>query len=482
MRLVAILKILGILLMIFSFSMLPPVIVGAIYHEGDTFSFLIGFVVTFLVGAVLWLFFRKHHHELRTRDGFLVVVLFWLVLSAFAAIPLAIALYPKMSVTNAMFESVSGLTTTGATVLSHLNLLPHALLYYRQQLHLLGGMGIIVLAVAVLPMLGVGGMQLYRAEVAGPLKTTKLTPRITQTAKALWIIYFGLALLCALCYWLAGMSVFDAVGESFTTVATGGFSLHDSSFAYYHSVTIDVIAMIFMILGATNFSLHFQFLKRRRLSSYYKDPEYRAYLVIILMATAIIIVTLVSYQQYHIGKTFLNTLFTAISLGSTTGLTTTNFSLWPSFLPFLVLFIAIVGGCGGSTSGGLKVIRALLLRQQGRRELNRLIHPKAVWAIKLGEQTLSESVLQAVSGFVAFFIVLFIALLLAQLAAGLNFVTAFGTTASCLSNTGASIGAVATSYTHIPIASKWICIFAMLAGRLEIFTIMVILMPSYWRS
>ena len=221
---------------------------------------------------------------------------------------------------------------------------------------------------------------------------------------------------------------------------------------------------------------------RRRLSSYYKDPEYRAYLTIILMATAIIIVTLLAYQRYHIGKTFLNTLFTAISLGSTTGLTTTNFSLWPSFLPFLVLFIAIVGGCGGSTSGGLKVIRALLLRQQGRRELNRLIHPKAVWAIKLGEQTLSESVLQAVSGFVAFFIVLFVVLLLAQLTAGLNFVTAFGATASCLSNTGASIGAVATNYTHIPTASKWICIFAMLAGRLEIFTIMVILMPSYWRS
>lgn len=482
MRFVAILKTLGILLMIFSLSMLPPIIVGLLYHEGDIYSFVAAFVVTFIVGLILWAVFRKQHHELRTRDGFLVVVVFWLALSAAGAIPLAITLYPKMSFTNAMFESVSGLTTTGATVLTHLGSLPHAILYYRQQLHLLGGMGIIVLAVAVLPMLGVGGMQLYRAEVGGPMKTTKLTPRITQTAKALWIIYFGLALLCVLAYWLAGMSVFDAVGESFSTVATGGFSLHDSSFAYYHSTAIDVIAIIFMLLGATNFSLHFQFLKRRRLSTYFKDPEYRAYLTIILISAAIIIVTLGVTYHYEIGNLFLNSVFTVVSLASTTGLTTTNFSLWPLFLPFMLLFIAIIGGCGGSTSGGLKVIRALLLRQQGRCELNRLIHPKAVWVIKLGEQTLSENVLQAVSGFVAFFIILFIFLLLAQLATGLDFMTAFGATASCLSNTGVSIGSVAITYTHIPVVSKWICIFAMLAGRLEIYTIMIILMPSYWRS
>jgi len=482
MRFIAILKILGILLMIFSLFMLPPMAVEMWYQDGGMLAFIIGFIVTLLTGFLLWISFRKHQHELKTRDGFLVVVLFWWVLSAFGAIPFMVNLYPKMTLTDAMFESVSGLTTTGATVLSKLHLLPHAILYYRQQLHLLGGIGIIVLAVAVLPMLGVGGMQLYRAEIAGPMKTTKLTPRITQTAKALWYIYFGIAALCAMCYWLAGMTLFDAIGESFSTVSTGGFATHDSSFAYYHSTLIDCIGIIFMIMGATNFSLHFQFLQQRRPSVYYKDPEFRTYLTIILSAVVIIMITLFFYHYYHVGQVFLNTVFTVVSLGSTTGLTTTNFSIWPTFLPYMLMFLAIMGGCSGSTSGGLKIIRCLLLKEQGKRELNRLIHPKAVWAIKLGEQTLPEYVIQAIWGFVAFFGALFIILLLALLATGLNFTTAFGALAACISNTGASIGDVAKNFEQINTTGKWMLTFAMIAGRLEIFTIMVIFMPSYWRS
>jgi len=481
MRFITTLKTLGILLMIFSLSMLPPIGVGLWYGDGGIPSFIIGFAATLGAGFLLWGIFRKHSRELRTRDGFLIVVLFWFVLSAFAAIPLAISLYPHISLTDAMFESVSGLTTTGATVLSNLRALPHAVLYYRQQLHLFGGIGIIVLAVAVLPMLGVGGMQLYRAEIAGPIKTSKLTPRITQTAKALWYIYFGLALLCALCYWAAGMSPFDAIGESFSTVSTGGFSVHSSSFAYYHSVAIDIIGIIFMILGATNFGLHFQFLKHRRPSAYFRDPEFRTYLGIIGIATVIIIIALFLYNYYHVGQTFINTLFTVVSMSSTTGLTTTNFSIWPSFLPFFIMLIAIVGGCSGSTSGGLKVIRCLLLKEQGKRELKRLIHPRAVVAVKLGNQVLPENVIQAIWGFLAIFIALFVFLLLLLLITKLNLVTAFGSLAACLSNTGAGIGGVAANFEPIPNASKWILIFAMLAGRLEIFTLMVLFMPSYWR-
>ncbi len=482
MRFIATLKVLGILLMIFSLFMFPPIAVGLWYKDGGIPAFIIGFCVTFLTGLFLWLLFRRDKHVLRTRDGFLVVVLLWFVLSLFGSIPFDVSLYPKMSVTDAIFESVSGLTTTGATVLTHLQTLPHAVLYYRQQLHLLGGIGIIVLAVAVLPMLGVGGMQLYRAEIAGPMKTTKLTPRITQTAKALWYIYFGLAIICTFCFWLAGMPLFDAVSESFSAISTGGFSIHDSSFAYYHSTTIDVIAIIFMLLGAINFSLHFLFLKHRRISIYYKDSELLAYVKILGAVLLIVFITLIIYHYYHLGQTFLNSIFTVVSMSTTTGLTTTNFSIWPSFLPFLIIFLALMGGCAGSTSGGLKIIRCLLLKNQGKRELNRLIHPKAIWAIKLGDNLVPEHLMQAIWGFVAFFIALYIILLLALLATGLDFTTAFGAVTSCLSNTGASIGKVASNYRDVNVAAKWILVFAMLAGRLEIFTILVILMPSYWRS
>jgi len=482
MRFIATLKVLGILLMIFSLFMFPPIAVGIWYQDGGIPAFIIGFGVTFLTGLLLWLFFRKHQHILRTRDGFLVVVLFWFVLSVFGSIPFDVSLYPKMSITDAIFESVSGLTTTGATVLTHLQALPHSILYYRQQLHLLGGIGIIVLAVAILPMLGVGGMQLYRAEIAGPLKTTKLTPRITQTAKALWTIYFGLAIICTVSFWLAGMPLFDAVSESFSAISTGGFSIHDSSLAYYHSTAIDIIAIIFMMLGAINFSLHFAFLKQKRLSLYYKDPEFLAYLKILGCGLLIVLITLLIYHYYHFGQTVLNSIFTIVSMSTTTGLTTTNFSIWPTFLPFLIIFLAIIGGCAGSTTGGLKIIRCLLLKNQGKRELNRLIHPKAIWAIKLGDEPVPEDLMQAIWGFVAFFVALYIILLLILLAMGLDFTTAFGAASSCISNTGASIGKVASNYKSIGVAAKWVLVAAMLVGRLEIFTILVILMPSYWRS
>ncbi len=482
MRFSAVAKVLGILLMIFSISMLPPIGVSLYFKDGSEASFFFGFVITFFCGLLIWFPFRSHYHDLKIRDGFLVVVLFWTVLSAFAAIPMLLIFFPKFTFVNAMFESVSGLTTTGSTVLSHLDQLPHAVLYYRQQLHLLGGMGIIVLAVAILPMLGVGGMQLYRAETVGPIKTTKLRPRMAETAKALWYIYAGLIILCALSYWWAGMSLFDAIGESFTTVATGGFSVHDSSFAYYHNNIINVIGIIFMLAGATNFALHFNFLRRRRLSVYYKDPELKAYFTLLAIVTVIVFVALVAYHRYDYGHSFINALFTVVSIGTTTGLTTHNFSLWPTFVPYLIMMMALLGGCGGSTSGGIKVIRGLLLKEQGKRELKQLIHPQAVISIKLGNEILPEQVIQAIWGFVSVFVALFVVLFLALLATGLELKTAFGALASCLSNTGASIGGVANNFNRIPEVSKWILIFAMIAGRLEIFTLLVLFTPDYWRK
>lgn len=481
MRFSAIAKVLGIFLMIFSVSMLPPVAVSLYYGDGSEIPFLFGFAVTFLSGFSLWLPFRLHQHELKVRDGFLIVVLFWTVLSMFASIPMLVILFPKLTFVNAMFEAVSGLTTTGATVLTHLDQLPHAILYYRQQLHLLGGMGIIVLAVAILPMLGVGGMQLYRAETVGPIKTKKLRPRMAETAKALWYIYASLVVLCALSYWLAGMGLFDAIGESFSTVATGGFSIHDASFAIYHSKLIDCIGIFFMLAGATNFALHFQFLRRRRLSIYYKDPEWKAYVIMLGIVAAIIALTLFSYNKYSYGNSVINSLFTVVSLATTTGLTTNDFSIWPTFVPYLIMFMAIMGGCGGSTTGGIKVIRCLFLKEQGKRELKRLVHPQAVFSIKFGEELLPDSVIQSIWAFVSVFVLLFIVLLLCLLATGLDVKTAFGATASCLANTGASIGKVAHTFDHIPSASKWILILTMIAGRLEIFTLLVLFTPQYWR-
>jgi len=482
MRYAATFRILGILLMIFSLSMLPPLAISLWFRDGGIWAFSVGFLVTFSAGLMIWLPLRQQQYDLKTRDGFLVVTLFWTVLSVFGSIPFMINLFPQMDFTDAMFETVSGLTTTGATVLHHISLISHSVLYYRQQLHLLGGMGIIVLAIAILPMLGVGGMQLYRAETVGPIKTTKLKPRMAQSAKALWAIYVGLVIVCALCYWLAGMKPFDAIGESFSTLSTGGFSTHDSSFAFYHSNVINVIGIVFMLLGATNFGLHFQFLKRGRISLYYKDPEFRNYLLLLGIVSLIILLALLSLRPGHHANTLVNVLFTVVSVSTTTGLTTTNFNLWPTFVPFLLMFVAMLGGCGGSTSGGIKIMRCLLLKEQGKRELKRLVHPKAEISIKLGGQELSDSVAQAIWGFVSVFIVLFVVLFLVLLATGLDVRTAFGALASCISNTGAAIGSVASNFEHIPKLSKWVCIFAMIAGRLEIFTLLVLFTPTYWRK
>lgn len=482
MRFLAVFKILGILLMVLSLSQLPPVIVALVYGDGAIAAFVFSFVITVVFGYVLWFFSRHTRRDLRTRDGFLVVSLLWLVLSFFSAIPLIVTLYPKLTVTQAMFEAVSGLTTTGASAMPHLTSLPHAILYYRQQLHFLGGMGIIVLAVAVLPMLGVGGMQLYRAEVAGPMDSDKLTPRLTHTAKALWYLYFGLTVLCAVCYRLAGMDWFQAVSGSFTTVSTGGFSLHESSFAYYHSVPIDIVAIIFMLLGGANFSLHFQLIRKRNPVAYFRDAEFRLYITIYLLAVLLIGSVLSLHDYYNTSRSFLNAVFTVVSIGTTTGLTITNFNLWPTFIPFLLMFVALIGGCAGSTSGGIKMIRVQVLYEQAKRELYRLIHPRAVYGVKLGDQPLTDRTLQAVWGFITVYTALFTLLFLLLVALGLDMRTAFGALTACLSNTGVGIGDIADGFSSLSMSVKWVLIFSMIAGRLEIFTIIILLTPSYWRS
>ena len=342
--------------------------------------------------------------ELRSRDGFLITVLCYLGLGFTGAVPLWLAPSIDAPFVDAVFESLSGLTTTGATVLTGLDDLPHSMLLYRQLLQWLGGMGIIVLAVAVLPMLGVGGMQLYRAESPGPVKDSKLTPRIAQTAKALWYLYLGLTLACALAYWLGGMGVFDAICYAFSTVAVGGFAPHDASLGHFDSIAIESVAIVFMVLSGMSFALHFTVLARRSLSHYAKDSELRLYFCV-LAAVAIIVIGVLLLDGVAPSISIREGLFQTVSIVTTTGYTTTDYSVWPMLAPVIMIFAAFAGGCAGSTAGGLKMYRVLLIYRQGMREIRRLIHPNGVFHIKLGEQLVPNRVVDAVWGFFAVYLI-----------------------------------------------------------------------------
>lgn len=478
-----ILRLLGILLLLFSPSMLTPLIINAIFQEQVWLPFIAAYTLTLTIGGTLWFGFRKHQHELKIRDGFLIVVVFWFALSFIGSLPFLFALDNPQGMTDALFETVSGMTTSGASVIQNLDTLPHALLYYRQQLQFIGGIGIVVLAVAILPMLGVGGMQLYRAETPGPMKDSKLTPRITQTAKALWSIYLILTLLCALCYWIFGMNWFDALGESFGTVSTGGFSMHTSSFAYYNSDAIRLVASLFMLLGGTNFALHFIAFQKRTLKGYWQDEEFRYYLGILFVASCIITVTLVRSQIYHIDlHTWITSVFTIISFATTTGFELEPISSWPTFIPLLVMILMLIGGCAASTSGGIKVLRGLLIFKQSKRELKKLLHPQAIIPIKLGNQSLPESILQSMWGFISVFLALYLILMLTFMALGHDLQSAFAAITASLANSGSGIGYLNISFQDLDIPSKWLLIFAMLTGRLEIFSILILFTRQFWQK
>lgn len=482
MQLAAIQRILGLLLILFSSTMLPPVVVSIIYDDGSSGPFLDAFGLILVAGLVFWLPVRRQQRELRLRDGFLVVVLFWVVLGLVGSVPFMLSENPHMSLTDSVFESLSGLTTTGATVITGIDHLPPSILFYRQELQWLGGMGIIVLAVAVLPMLGIGGMQLYRAETPGPMKDSKLTPRITETAKALWYIYLSLTIACALAYWLAGMEPFDAIAHSFSTVAIGGFSTHDLSMGYFQNQLIEMVAVVFMLLSGINFALHFTAWRALSLRPYTADSEVRTYFAV-LGGTAVITVAYLGYTETFDdwSDTWHHGIFQVVSIGTTTGFTTTAYHIWPGFLPVLLLFISFIGGCAGSTGGGMKVIRFLLLVKQGAREVRRLVHPNAQIPVKVNNKPMPDSVMDAVWGFFATYIAAFAVMMLILMATGLDQVTAFSAVAACINNLGPGLGEVGFHYADLNDLSKWVLGFAMLLGRLEIFTLLVLLTPTFWR-
>lgn len=480
MQLANILRILGILIALLSITLIPPMLVAYIYKDSGGLAFIQSFIITIIVGTGLWYRFRNAKQELKIRDGFLIVVLFWTVLSSFGALPLYLSEL-DIRLVDAVFESFSGLTTTGATVLTGLDAMPKAILYYRQQLQWLGGMGIIVLAVAVLPMLGIGGMQLYRAETPGPVKDSKLTPRIAGTAKALWYIYLTLTISCTMAYWSAGMSFFDALTHAYSTVAIGGFSTHDASIGYFDSAAIEYICTIFMLIAGINFSLHYVAFNNLSLTHYFNDPEFKAYVSVLGVTAIVCAIALWAADIYDSEGAIRNAIFQAVSIGTTAGFTTQNYSMWPAFLPLLLLLTSFVGGCAGSTGGGMKVIRVLLLFKQGMREIKKLIHPRAVFVIKLGRQALDNRIIEAVWGFFATYVLMFIIMMLILMADGLDQVTAFSAVAACMNNLGPGLGEVALNYASIGDLSKWTLCFAMLLGRLEIFTLLVLFTREFWR-
>lgn len=479
-RVSAIAHILGLLLVLFSSCMLPPIVVSWLYHDGAAHLFWLAFSMTLGTGLLLWVPTLRRVETLKTRDGFIVVVLFWVVLSLFGALPFALAAYP-FSFIDALFESVSGLTTTGTEVMVGLDTLPQSIQFYHQWLQFLGGMGIIVLAVAILPMLGVGGLQLYRAEIPGPMKDHKLAPRLASSAKLLWLIYVGLTVVCAICYYGTGLSFFEALCTSFSTVATGGFSIHDQSMAYYNNHWTDVVGIVFMLLSSLNYGMHYMALQQRSLRLFFEDHETRMFFLILAVVLLLVMWGLANHGLYASwGERWIHAGFTVVSMVTTTGLTNSEFAHWPGYLPVFIMLAALIGGCAGSTTGGVKVVRVLLMREDALLTLRRLIHPRAILSVRFGRQQLPNEVVQAMRGFLATFILLFVCLLLCLMATGMDLTTALGAVSACLSNAGASIGGVADSFSSVSPAGKAILIVAMLAGRLEIFTLLVLFMPSYW--
>jgi len=475
-------RILGLMLLIFSLTMLPPVGVALFYGDGHWQPFLAAFLIVATIGLVLWFPVRRVRRDLRLRDGFLVVAVFWIFLGLAGATPLLITDVPALSFTDAVFEAVSGFTTTGATVIVGLDALPRAILYYRQQIQWLGGMGIIVLAVALLPILGIGGMSLYKAETPGPMKDQKLTPRITQTAQALWTIYATLTLLCAAGYWFAGMSLFDAIGHAFSTLSTGGFSPHDASFAYFDNAAIDLIATIFMFLGGASFALHFTAIRGHDPRAYWRDTEFKAYfwlVATVIGGSAVYLWLMGEFETFALS--LRHAAFQVVSMQTSTGFLTTGFAHWPGALPAFLMLLTLVCGCAGSTAGGMKVIRWLIVFRQGVAELKRLVHPSAEIPVKLAGRPVPQRVISGIAGFFAMYFVVFAVLMFLLMMFGLDQVTAWSAIAACINNVGPGLGDVTATFRDVPDSAKWVCTIAMLVGRLEIFTLVLLLTPAFWQ-
>jgi trk system potassium uptake protein len=480
----AVTRILGILLACFSVTFLIPIGFGLAFDEPSLIAFEEAFMVTLVLGLLILGLTWWHKRELQPRDGFLLVAMVWLVLPVFAAIPFY-RFFPDLNFAQAYFEAVSGLTTTGATVLVGLDDMPQSILIWRAFMQWLGGMGILILAIAILPLLGVGGMQIYRAEMAGPVKDTKLTPRIAETAKLLYSIYFLLSLLCFFAYWFAGMTWFDALVHMGSTMALGGLSSHDASFGYFDSPLIEAVAVIFMLIAGVNFVMHAVALKSMSLRVYWQDAQAKWFWFTALAGSLVVCLFLYFSGVYPtFGESFRHALFNTVSIATTTGYATQDYALWPPFAGWFIMFLAAFATSSGSTGCGIKMIRLIVLVKQAKRELMRIIHPRLVDPLQIEGSVVSNQVIFAVLAYMLFYGATVMVASFLLLLSGMDPITAVSATLASVNNIGPGLGEVgpASSYAGLTEFQLWVCSFAMLLGRLELLTLLVVLLPAFWKD
>ena len=472
------------MVVLFALLMLVPLLFAAIGADAAQGAFLAATAITFVCGVLMSLATRRFRRELQPRDGFVLVGLTWLVLPAFGALPLLFAM-PGLSVTDAYFEAMSGFTATGATVFSGLDALPLSVNVWRCFMMLVGGLGIIVLAVAILPLLGVGGAQLFKAETAGPMKDTKLTPRIAETARGLWAVYFSVSLACFFAYRWAGMSWADAFMHMCSTMGLGGFSSHDLSLGYWNSPLIEAVAIVFMMMSGVSFALYFVAWRQRSLRVLWANVEVRAFYGVVLGSIALISGYLMVNGVYDsFAQALRHTAFHVVSVATTTGYAADDYAQWPLFAPLLMILLGCFATCAGSTGGGIKMVRMILLLKQAYRELVRIVHPSVVNPIVIGGVAVSPRVIHSVIGYMMIYGASLVALTMLLLFSGLDVVTAFTAVIACVNNIGPGLGEVgpAVNYAGLSDFQTWVCTFGMLLGRLELLAVLVLFTPQFWRG
>ncbi len=471
----AIINLFSILVLLFSLSYVFPIAVSLVFNDNSLHLFLPAFIFVGVLGLIGFFFTKGVQRDLTAKDGFVIIVMFWLVLSMAGSIPFYLS---GMSPIDSFFESMSGITTTGATVISNIESLPESLKFYRQLLQWMGGMGLIVLAIAVMPLLGIGGGQLFKTDIPGAMGEQRLTPRIQETAKALWSIYLGLTVLCVIFYTVAGMSIFDAVSHAMSTVSIGGFSTYNNSIGHFNNLTIEIICMVFMLLSAMSFALHYFSIYKSKSLKYFYDPELRFFVSILF----IIFILAVSVNALSVQSdlSIRELTFHTISTVTTTGFGISDTSSWSFSISFLLLIGAFIGACSGSVGGGIKSWRVMIMLNHAYSNIIKMIHPNSVLTLKVGSKSVDDNVATSVWGFFSIYVISFVVLLLAVLISGLDLETAFSSVGACLNNLGPGLGMVSDNYSEINTFAKGILAFSMLLGRLEIFTLLIILTPMFW--
>ncbi len=482
-RALTVIHALGLMLVVFSITYLMPIAASLVYNDGTMIDFVLAMLWTAAFGILMWLLTRRYKGELSIRHGYLLVVAMWTAMPAVATLPLLLVI-DGLSFTDAYFETMSGLTTTGATILTGLDHLPPAINIWRHELNWIGGLGIIVLAVAILPLLGVGGRQLFKAETPGPMKDSALTPRITETARNLWLVYLGITLACIASLKLAGMNWLDAICHAFAAMGLGGFSTHDASVGYFNSPAIEMVLIVFMLLAAMNFATHFLVWRKKSLKLYLHDTEGVATVALVLASCAGIAVFLWWKGVYPDFWTALRyASFNLVSLATDCGLASADFNQWPVFAPLWMLFLSCITASSGSTGGGIKMIRTIILFKQAGREFLKLLHPSAVNPMKIGGQVIPNNIVFSVLGFVFLYFMSVVTLTFALVISGLDFLSSFSAVIACINNAGPGLGVVgpASNFGVLTDFQTWVCILAMLLGRLEIFTVLILFTPHFWK-